>query len=101
VNSYKISVNENHVTNMRNGGRFPYVVAPGKVRVNAETVPNIFNIGLGLALMGRPELDLTLEAGETYFIEVGADPWSGGPKLVPVDWDEGPLTPKVIDNDTL
>ncbi len=87
-NVYKISVEGKRVTNLKNRGRFAYVVPPGTVEIAAATVPNLLNIGLALLLMGRPKMILELEPGGTYFIEVKVD-LAGGPKLVPVDEERG------------
>jgi len=87
-NIYKISINDDHVANIRNGSRFPFVVEPGKARIHAQTKANLFNIGLPLLLMDKPDLDVELGPGEVYFIEIKVG-LSGGPELIPVNRTAG------------
>lgn len=86
-NTYKVDINGIKVADLKTGYYFSYEVPAGKTKIHASTEPTIFNIGLGLLLMGKPTLSITTAKGEIYFIDVGVG-FAGGPTLTP-------LTPKL------
>jgi hypothetical protein len=65
---------------MPNGVRAIVAAPPGPVTVRAAGLPNLQNLGVGVALMDRPVVSFTAEAGAAYFVEAspGAE---GGPHL--------------------
>jgi hypothetical protein len=78
ANVYRIFVNGTAVADMSVGTRHVEEVIPGNVSLSAETVANILNFGLGLAVMEKPQLQLQAKAGQLYVIEI--DPgFAGGP----------------------
>ena len=78
ANLYRVFVNGTAVADMPTGTRHVQEVSPGTVNLNAETVANILNVGLGLVIMEKPHLQLQAKAGELYVIEI--DPgFAGGP----------------------
>lgn len=81
---YKITINGNHAADIETGKYFSQLVPSGTVRISAETIPSLLNIGLGLALMGKPEVILKAGSGEIVFINVEVA-FSGGPKLTLVE----------------
>ena len=84
VQQYKISINGAHVANLETGTYFSYLVPSGEVHVSAETIPSIYNLGLGLAFMGKPVLTPKAGPREIVFINVEVS-FSGGPKLTSVE----------------
>lgn len=78
ANYYRVFVNGKAVADMSTGTKHTQVVAPGPVNLNAETVANVLNIGLGLALMEKPQMQIQAVAGSLYVVEL--DPGiAGGP----------------------
>lgn len=78
ANLYRVFVNGTAVADMSTGTRHVQEVSPGTVNLNAETVASILNVGLGLVIMAKPQLQLQAKAGELYVIEI--DPgFAGGP----------------------
>jgi len=84
ASAFKIFANGEHVTNMSNGGYFSYAASPGDLHLKAEMKANALNWGVGLALTGKPELDVPVRAGEVYFVEFEFG-GVGGPDLKLVD----------------
>jgi hypothetical protein len=83
-NKYSIRINGTHIVDMKTGTYFSYLAPAGEVHISAETVPNILNLGLALAFMGKPELTSKAGPGEIVFINVEVA-FSGGPKLTSVE----------------
>ncbi len=78
ANIYRVFVNGNAVADMSVGTRHVQEVSPGTVNLNAETVASVLNVGLGLVIMEKPQLQLQAKAGQLYVIEI--DPgFAGGP----------------------
>jgi hypothetical protein len=81
ANAYAIKVDGVDAAELLVGGAATHVVAPGPVTVEAQTAPNILNLGLGLLLMNRPTLTFTAEEGRVHVVEVSSDALRGGPTL--------------------
>ncbi len=88
ASAFKIFANGEHITNMSNGGYYPYSAAAGKLELKAKIKANALNFGLGITFTAQPELALDVVGGETYFVqfEFGS---LGGPKLKLVDRQVG------------
>lgn len=84
ANQYTININGNYVASLETGTYFSYLVPSGEVHVSADTVPNILNLGLARAFMGKPEMTLKAGPGKIIFINVEVS-FSGGPKLTSVE----------------
>jgi len=84
ASAFKLFANGEHVTNLSNGGYFPYPTPPGKVHLKAEMKANALNWGVGLALTAKPEIELEIESGKAYYVEFEFG-GMGGPKLTRVD----------------
>lgn len=63
------------------GTRHVSDVKPGVVNLNVQTVASLLNVGLGLAFMDEPQLQITAKAGEFYVVESDSDLLTKGPVL--------------------
>ena len=88
ANRYLIQINNEEVGTLRTGYYITRQTRVGDVIVKASTQANILNIGLGLALMGKPELQFQAQSGGVYFVRVDVG-FSGGPTLQLVDTTSG------------
>ncbi len=88
ANRYLIQINNEEVGTLRTGYFIARPTRVGDVVVKASTQANILNFGLGLALMGEPELQFQAQPGGLYFVRVDVG-FSGGPKLQLVDTTSG------------
>jgi len=78
-----------YITDMSNGGYFPYQAAPGDLHLKAEIKPNVLNWGPLMYMTDKPELDIQVESGKTYFVEFEFG-GMGGPKLTVLDDQTAP-----------
>jgi hypothetical protein len=84
ASAFRIHANGEYITNMSNGGYFPYQATPGDLHIKAEIKPNVLNWGPLMYMTDKPELDLQVEGGKTYFVEFEFG-GLGGPKLTLLD----------------
>jgi hypothetical protein len=88
ASAFKIFANGQHITNMSNGGYFPYSAPAGPLDLSARIKANVLNFGVGLAFVDKPEVKLDVVPGETYFVELQFGSMSGT-KLIQVDAESG------------
>ena len=79
ANFYRVFMNGTAVADMSVGTRYVQQVNPGTINLSAETVANILNVGLGLVVMEKPQLQLQAKAGQLYVIEIDPSLVTGGP----------------------
>jgi hypothetical protein len=84
ASAFKIFANGQHITNMSNGGYFPYSAPVGQLDLSAKIKANVLNFGFFLPFVAKPELRLDVAPGETYFVELQFGSVSGT-KLIQVD----------------
>lgn len=74
ASSYRIWINDAHVTDMGNGGYYPYLADPGelvfKMKVNTDIL-QVLGIGLLHFVLEKekPVLKIHVEAGKTYYVK--------------------------------
>ena len=85
ANSFKIWVNDNHVTDLKNGGYYAYMADPGELSFKVKKNLDFFDVvfggwGLHYAIWEKQKerLKINVEAGKTYYIKYEADPESFG-----------------------
>jgi len=82
-NTYRIWINDTHVTDMGNGGYYPYIADPGELAFKIKIRPTILNFG-AMHLLAEKEqvvLKIQVEAGKTYYVK---HKWSSQMKLANV-----------------
>lgn len=78
ANAHMLSVNGEHLANMKNGSYFPLEVDTGRIELTAQRIPGYLT-GIIPTLI-KPESELTIDAiaGETYYVNIelgfAADP---------------------------
>jgi len=80
ANTYRVSINGTPVADIRTGMRYAAPVAPGTVRIEAQTLANILNFGLGLAMMEKPSMTLAARQGSVAYVKITTG-FAGGPQL--------------------
>ena len=88
ANTYRITLNDTPVADMRIGTRLAVPVLPGPTTLQGESMANILNIGLAFGMMEKPNIAFETEAGRVYFIDVKTG-FAGGPKFEFVDATTG------------
>lgn len=89
ASAFRIHANDVYITDMSNGGYFPYQAAPGDLHLKAVIKPNALNWGPLMYMTDKPELDIQVESGKTYFVEFEFG-GMGGPKLTLLDDQTAP-----------
>ncbi|MBN2020816.1 MAG: DUF2846 domain-containing protein [Sedimentisphaerales bacterium] len=71
ANSYKIWINDIHVTDMGNGGYYPYLADPGELTFKMKVITDILHFGGAHFLLEKekPVLKIHVEAGKTYYVK--------------------------------
>jgi len=84
ANTFRIRVNDNHVTDLSNGGYYAYMADPGELSFKIKKTFNFFDVNFALGLpyaiweKEKERLKFNVEAGKTYYIKYKADPESFG-----------------------
>jgi hypothetical protein len=83
ANTYRVSVNGTPVADIQSGTRYAAPVAPGPVTIEARTLANVLNFGLGLAMMEKPSLTITAQKDRVSYVKVTTG-FGGGPSFAVV-----------------
>lgn len=87
ANTYRVSVNGTPVADIQTGTRYAAPVAPGAARIEAHTLANFLNFGLGLAMMEKPGMTLTTQRGRVSYVRITTG-FAGGPQFAVVPAEE-------------
>ncbi len=80
ANTYRITLNDTPIADMKVGTRVATSVMPGLTTLQGESKANMLNIGLALGMMEKPHIAFETAAGRVYFIDVKTG-FAGGPKF--------------------
>lgn len=76
ANTFRIWVNDNHVTDLSNGGYYAYMVDPGELSFKVKKTFNAFDLGLAYFIWEKEReiLKIKVETGKTYYVKYESDP---------------------------
>lgn len=84
-NVYSVWIGEERIGLLPDQTHLVHEVASGTVSIRLKTVPNIFNIGLGVLVMRTGPIDVQVDAGRSHYFEVSINQLTGGPAIEQVD----------------